>query len=430
MVCLYLVESTKRSCAMLANTALLGASQPKAGQDPIFRLLQDYRQDRRSNKLDLGIGVYRDHLNRSPIFAAVKQAEQWRVDTEEDKAYIGPLGDLTFCQLVTELALGESLAEQLSERIAYAQTPGGVGALRLAFELLKISNPDITLWVADTTWQVHHPIAGGAGLNVATYAYYDRAIGRLPFGDLLAQLAEAKPGDALLLQAGCHNPTGLDFSVDEWQLLAELCTEKQLLPVIDMAYHGLGVGVDSERQGLKIMAESLRELILCYTCSKNFGLYRERTGMVMALGASAGHQQVIEQQWIQLATQHYFTPPAHGASLVRRILQNDQLRVIWSNELDRIRQRLGTMRVQLIDALSLAVPQRSWDFLLQGSGMFAIFPLNSDEIKLLQKQYAIYIVDNGRINLSGVNQANMVRLVTAITAVIQQSEVELNAASV
>ena len=385
-----------------------------ASQDPIFYLLQQYRQDPRPHKLDLGIGVYRDHLNRSPIFAAVKQAEQWRVDNEEDKAYIGPLGDLAFCQAISELALGKTLAQPLNHRLAYAQTPGGVGALRLAFELCITTNPECTLWVSDTTWQVHHPIAAGAGLPVKTYAYYQREQGRLPFTELLEQLVVAKPGDALLLQAGCHNPTGLDFSLEQWQLLTELCQQKQLLPIIDMAYHGLGAGLDSESQGLRLMAQSLNELLLCYTCSKNFGLYRDRTGMVMALAASPNHQQVVEQQWMQLATQHYFTPPAHGASLVRRILQDHHLRRLWQQELEAIRLRLIAIRQQLTKALSEAVPQRPWDFLLEGSGMFAIFPLSSQEIQALQNHHAIYIVGNGRVNLSGINEANLPALVSAI----------------
>lgn len=396
-----------------------------AGQDPIFYLLQQYRNDTRSHKLDLGIGVYRDHLNRSPIFAAVKEAEQWRVDTEEDKAYIGPLGDIVFCQTISELALGKTLARQLSSRLAYAQTPGGVGALRLAFECLKTTQADCTLWVSDTTWQVHHPIAAGAGLPVATYAYYDREIGRLPFSDLLELFDTAKPGDAILLQAGCHNPTGLDFSLEQWQLLAELCQQKQLLPVIDMAYHGLGAGLEVENQGLILLAESLNELLLCYTCSKNFGLYRDRTGMVMALAASPAHQPVIEQQWMQLATQHYFTPPAHGASLVRRILHDHHLKQLWTQELETIRQRLISIRLQLSCALGKAVPQRRWDFLIQGSGMFAMFPLTRTEILALQTHHAIYIVDNGRVNLSGINESNLPILVNAIAGLVKQSESEI-----
>ncbi|ARN75251.1 aromatic amino acid transaminase [Oceanicoccus sagamiensis] len=405
------------------DKALLGTGT-FTGQDPIFRLLQQYRQDQRPYKLDLGIGVYRDHLNRSPIFAAIKQAEQWRVDNEEDKAYIGPLGDIAFCQAISELALGQTLAQTLSQRIAYAQTPGGVGALRLAFELLKSTNPDGTLWVSDTTWQVHHPIAEGAGLPVNTYAYYQRELGRLPFTDLLEQLMAAKAGDAILLQAGCHNPTGLDFSLEQWQLLAELCQQKQLLPVIDMAYHGLGAGLEIEQQGLQLMAKSLSELILCYTCSKNFGLYRDRTGMVMALSATPEHRPVLEQQWMQLATQHYFTPPAHGASLVKRILQQPALRTLWCEELEAIRQRLITIRLQLTKALSAAIPQRQWDFLLQGSGMFAMFPLSSVEILALQSHHAIYIVDNGRVNLSGINEKNLPVLVAAIAERITDTELE------
>ncbi|NIB41381.1 aspartate/tyrosine/aromatic aminotransferase [Pseudomaricurvus alkylphenolicus] len=398
----------------VTQAPLLGASSAQVGEDPIFELLQQFRQDPRDNKIDLGIGVYRDHLNRSPVFSAVKHAEQWRVDTEEDKAYIGPLGDLAFCEAITGLAMGEDLASEVRGRLACAQTPGGVGALRLAFELLAENNADTTLWLSDTTWQVHRPIASAAGLRQQNYAYYDPELGPLGFEAMLESLRAAKAGDAVLLQVSCHNPTGLDLNLEEWGRLADFCLQHGLLPLIDMAYHGLGDGLDADRQGLRIMAERMPELLLCYTCSKNFGLYRDRTGMVMAMTAGETQRGIVEKQWMQLATRHYFTPPAHGASLVRRILNHEQLRLEWQGELESIGDRIRGVRRRLFHSLSEAAGGRKWEFLLKGKGMFALFPLSVSEIRYLRSEHGLYIVDNGRVNLSGFNDLNFEHAVAAI----------------
>mgnify|MGYP000218144080 CR=1 FL=1 len=401
---------------------LLGPTGTVAEEDPIFALLQAYRQDERADKVDLGIGVYRDSLNRSPVFQAVKAAEQWRVDTEADKAYIGPLGDQAFCSAITELALGKSLAAALDARLACAQTPGGVGALRLAFELLMQMNPDVCLWLSDSTWQVHRPIAEAAGTRQGTYAYYDAQQGRQGFDAMLASLKAARPGDAVLLQASCHNPTGLDLSEDEWHRLTAFCQQRQLLPIVDMAYHGLGNGLEPDAAGLRIMAQAMPELLLCYTCSKNFGLYRDRTGMVAALVQDETLQPALVQQWMQLATRHYFTPPAHGAMLVRRILQDTDLRAVWQGELEEVHTRLRGVREALYAALSKAVPQRNWRFLQEGQGMFALFPLSVSEIEHLQNAYGVYIVSNGRVNLSGFNDTNLPSVVAYIAATVRALE--------
>lgn len=396
----------------------LGGSKKAIQVDPIFELLQAFRQDSRTEKIDLGIGVYRDHANQSPVFEAVKQAEQWRVDNESDKAYIGPLGDAEFCQSIVDLAFGETLAEQLKPRLAYAQTPGGVGALRLAFELLEESLPRATLWISDTTWQVHRPIAAAAGLTLREYCYYDAQTGAASFEELLVSLDRASPGDAILLQVSCHNPTGLDLTVAQWQLMADACVARQLLPVMDMAYHGLGQGLESDRVGLQVMAATVPELLLCYTCSKNFGLYRDRTGMVLAMTQSTDKKTAVEKQWAQLATRHYFTPPAHGAMLVKNILNNPELRATWENELLAISDRISNVRAQLFEALSAKVATRDWTFLTQGHGMFALFPFTREEIQCLRGQHGIYIVDNGRVNLSGFNRHNIERAIDAIVTTI------------
>ena len=430
---------------MLNNApTMLDANPTVADDDPIFRLLMEYRQDTRDHKIDLGIGVYRDENNQSPVFAAVKAAEQWRVDTETEKAYIGPLGDLAFCGAVTSLALGEPLAAKLSSRIAFAQTPGGVGALRLAFELLHNKKSDMTLWLSDTTWQVHRPIAETVGLNIKTYPYYVErdslsclsgasaasvesedltSVGRRPIEHTLKKLSEAAVGDAILLQASCHNPTGLDFSPQEWDELVQLCLDKQLTPIIDMAYHGLGKGLDAERYGLQLFAQRVPQLVLCYTCSKNFGLYRDRVGMLLVLAQDTHQQAIAEKQLMQLATRHYFTPPAHGASLVKKILQDKSLKAPWLAELEQMRLRLITVRHAMVNGLasSEGAALRDWRFLTDGGGMFALFPLTAEEIKTLKQEEGIYIVDNGRVNLSGLNPSNIPSALAAIIKVIDQS---------
>ncbi|MAZ86468.1 MAG: aromatic amino acid aminotransferase [Cellvibrionaceae bacterium] len=404
--------------AVSSHVRLLGQNQSHTQEDPIFELLQAFRKDQREHKIDLGIGVYRDDLNRSPVFEAIKQAEQWRVDNESDKAYVGPLGDMEFCQAITQLAFGDELAAELQERCSYAQTPGGVGALRLAFELLEKSLSRGTLWVSDTTWQVHRPIAAAAGLALRDYRYYRADEGAATFDQLLASLEQAAPGDGILLQVSCHNPTGLDFTEQQWHLLAEFCLDRQLFPILDMAYHGLGQGLAGDRRGLEIMAAAMPELLLCYTCSKNFGLYRDRTGMVLALTDSPRAKVAVDKQWAQLATRHYFTPPAHGAMLVKRILNDRNLRAAWEVELNAISQRIGAVRQQLFDALATQIPGRNWQFLTRGHGMFALFPLSQTEITALRDDYGLYIVNNGRVNLSGFNPLNLDRAIEAMVAVL------------
>ncbi len=400
------------------SVSRLGQTQKVVQQDPIFELLQAFRRDLRDDKIDLGIGVYRDHANQSPVFEAIKQAEQWRVDNEPDKAYIGPLGDVEFGRCMVDLAFGETLAEQLSDRFAYAQTPGGVGALRLAFELLEESLPGASLWISDTTWQVHRPIAQAAGLKLKEYCYYNTECGAATFDQLVASLEGAQAGDAILLQVSCHNPTGLDLTAEQWQLMAEVCLERRLIPVMDMAYHGLGRGLDADRQGLQIMAARVPEMLLCYTCSKNFGLYRDRTGMVLAMTKTATEKAAVEKQWAQLATRHYFTPPAHGATLVKRILGNPVLRQCWERELQVICDRIASVRAQLFEALSVRVPSRDWQFLIRGQGMFALFPLSESEIQYLRDEHGLYIVNNGRVNLSGFNQLNIEQAIHALTCAL------------
>ncbi len=404
--------------AVNREVRLLGQNHSPTQEDPIFELLQAFRKDQREHKIDLGIGVYRDDLNRSPVFEAIKQAEQWRVDNESDKAYVGPLGDMEFCQAITQLAFGEGLAEKLQQRCSYAQTPGGVGALRLAFELLEKSLSRATLWVSDTTWQVHRPIAAAAGLALRDYHYYRADEGAATFDQLLASLEQAAPGDGILLQVSCHNPTGLDLTEQQWYRLAEFCLDRQLFPILDMAYHGLGQGLAGDRRGLEIMATAMPELLLCYTCSKNFGLYRDRTGMVLALTASSRAKAIVDKQWAQLATRHYFTPPAHGAMLVKRILNDTNLRMAWEMELNVIGHRIGEVRQQLFDALSIQIPTRDWRFLTRGHGMFALFPLSQEEISVLREEHGLYIVNNGRVNLSGFNPLNLNRAIDAMVSAL------------
>ena len=405
-----------------------------ADEDPIFKLLHDYRLDPRDNKIDLGIGVYRNDDNQSPVFAAVKAAEQWRIDNEADKAYIGPLGNLDFCQALVELIFSDN--PLLLERLSYAQTPGGVGALRLAFELIHNANPKAILWVSDISWQVHRPIAHAVGLQTKNYPYFNafnpNTINddtfmptRQPFELTLAALKQAKAGDAILLQASCHNPTGMDFTQQQWSELATLCRQQNVLPIIDMAYHGLGEGLKAECEGLLTLSRHVPELLLCYTCSKNFGLYRDRAAMLVVMSSDNTHRALIEKQLIQHATRHYFTPPAHGAALVLRILQHPPLKQQWLKELALIRVRLKTIREQLAMALNssaINVTQRAWHCLTEGYGMFALLPLKPSEIETLKQDYGIYIVGNGRANLSGINSKNIEQFVAAISAVANTSE--------
>lgn len=376
--------------------------------DPLLALIGQYAADPRPNKIDLGVGVYKDADGRTPVFAAIKAAEQLLLDTQQTKSYVGPEGDIGYFQHLIPLLFGDLDAEG---RLTGLQTTGGTGALRLGAEVIARARPDVRVHVGTPTWANHPPIFGAARLQLATHRHIDIVTQRLCFDEIMEALLKADPGDAVLLHACCHNPTGADFDTAQWQALAQLMAERGLLPFIDFAYQGLGEGLVEDAAGLRIVAARCPELLVAYSCDKNFGLYRERGGALFALCATAESAATVQSNLLSLARANWSMPPDHGAALVRIILESAELTSSWRAELEEMRQRIVAMR-QGLAALDPALAP-----LASQKGMFSTLPLSPDQIRALREDHGVYMAGSGRINIAGFIPANLAPFVTALSAV-------------
>ena len=310
---------------------------PEPQPDPLLQLISQYRADTRENKIDLGVGVYRDHQGQTPVLAAVKEAESRLQTQQQTKSYLGLTGDVEFVDCLGDLIFGNT-----KTYAAGAQTPGGSGALRLAAEIYKTANPNGTLWVGQPTWPNHLPLTESAGVKTSTYNYFDRSTQRLLFENMLAATDSAAPDDAMILHGCCHNPTGADLSDNQWTELADSLVKKQIIPIVDLAYHGLGNGLEADLKATRLIAATCDKTLVAASCSKNFGLYRDRTGAVYM--ASHDKQTASRAQAVfgQIARKIYSMPPDHGAAAVKIILQDNNLKQQWVDELD------GMVKLSLI----------------------------------------------------------------------------------
>ena len=380
--------------------------------DSLLSLIKTYAADPRANKIDLGVGVYRDEAGRTPVFAAVKAAERRLVDTQDSKSYLGPEGDAGFVDAVADLALSGA-AER--PRHVGLQTPGGTGALRLLLELYTRAKPDGTIWLGLPSWPVHESMLARLGAKVATYSHFDRDAQRRPEDALLAAAESARAGDLMLLHGCCHNPTGADIDAAEWAALAEVMAARGVLPLVDLAYHGLGRGLLEDAGGLAIVAARVPEVLLAYSCDKNFGVYRDRVGGALLLGHDQAALDIAAGHLAEIARNCWSMPPDHGGAVVRSILADPALRADWNAELDAMRDRLNGIRARLaargragrIDLSSLG----------EGRGMFALLPLSPDEVQRLREQHAIYMAGNGRINIAGLALRDCDRFADALATV-------------
>ena len=382
------------------------ASLVRQAPDTLLSLIALYGDDPRVDKIDLGIGVYKNADGETPIFAAVKSAEAQLVRGQSTKAYIGPEGDPVFVEHVARLVFGADASS-----FAGVQTPGGTGALRLGFDLLALTEPKPTVWLGEPTWANHAPVVGATGLPIERYIWVAQGKGEGDVDTLMAATERATRGDVFLLHAACHNPTGCDLTSVDWHALAEAMARRGLVPFIDLAYHGLGRGLDQDTEGLRIVARNCPSLIVAYSCDKNFGLYRERTGALFVRGSSAEVSDVVLSNVLTLARANWSMPPDHGAAVVRTILEEADLTRSWHAELDEMRNRLGSMRAALADRHPLFHP------IAVQCGMFSILPLSSDQVVRLRQEHAIYMTGNARINIAGLNDVNIGRFAEAMTIV-------------
>ena len=386
-----------------------------APADVILGLIAEHRDDPRPEKIDLGVGVYRNAAGETPILDVVKKAEHRLVGTQISKAYIGTAGDLEFNAAMQELAFADAVT---SDRLGTIQTPGGSGSLRVAAGLLLRAREDTVVWVSEPTWNNHAPLLGGAGLTLKPYAYYDAESHSIRFDEMLSTLRAAPKGDVVLLHACCHNPSGLDPSQDQWREIADVVVERELLPFIDMAYQGFAQDLDADAFAVRHMATMVPEMILSTSCSKNFGLYRDRVGTLTMLAPDAKSRDVIFSQANSFVRTMYSVPPDHGAAVVRIILNDDELRLQWVDELGAMRERLNGMGALLHDALKEKAPGHDFSHLVQTNGMFCFLGVTPEQVDKLKRDFGIYMVGSSRINVAGITPANVDYLATSIAAVL------------
>jgi aspartate aminotransferase len=386
--------------------------------DPILGLSAAYKNDTNPKKVDLGVGVYKDEAGNCPVMRAVKTAENTLWQTEDSKSYIAQAGPELFLKYTADLLLGADHPVIKDKRSSVVLAPGGSGSLRVAAEFVARSAPNTRIFVSDPTWNNHIPLMQSAGLKLELYPYYDYANHQLSFDKMMSKLKEAKQGDLVLLHGCCHNPCGADLSREQWQAVAEAAQQQGFTPFVDLAYQGLGDGLVEDVYGLRLLASMLPEVIVASSYSKNFGLYRERTGAVMIVGGTAAAAEAAGSQVVGTAREMYSVPPAHGAALVALVLDNPALRKEWDDELTEMRNRINGLRAELVAKLKSKGIDRDFSFIQHEKGMFSFLGLTPEQVKKLVNDYSIYLVGSSRINVAGINKSNIDYLADSIVAVL------------
>lgn len=383
--------------------------------DAILGLIAEYKADPRDGKIDLGVGVYMTPEGKTPVLDVVKEAEQRLVDTQDSKAYIGTAGGAAFNAAMQALTFGDSVDDS---RVVTIQGPGGSGCLRVAAGLITRARPNAAVWVGDPTWANHGPLLGGAGLELTLHPYYDTGKHVIRVDDMLEALGNAPRGDIVLLHACCHNPSGMDPSQEEWRRIADVIVERELVPFIDMAYQGFSNDLDADAFIIRHLADKVPEMIVSNSCSKNFGLYRDRVGSLSVLCESPAGRDVVASQLSNIVRTIYSLPPDHGAAVVATVLDDQDLRSRWYVELAGMRDRLRDMSALLNDTLAAKASQRDFSHLVRSTGMFCFLGITAQQVDALKKDFGIYIVGSSRINVAGITQANVERLADSIAAVL------------
>ena len=394
-------------------------SLPALPADPILGLMASYHADSNPKKIDLGIGVYKNEAGNTPVMTAVKKAEGMILDSQTTKSYVGPTGAAGYNAIVAQLLLGKSLNDSLGKRRVTVQSPGGCGGLRLAAEFIKSANPDATVWVSNPTWANHVPLLGSAGLKIAEYPYYDYDSHSVKFDAMIECLSKIDSGDIVLLHGCCHNPCGADLNQEQWQQVRDVALKQGFTVFIDLAYQGLGDGLEEDVYGTRLLAESLPELIVVSSCSKNFGLYRERTGAMTLICDSDAAAAVAITQIAGAARAMYSMPPDHGAATVQLILSNDTLRTEWDAELTEMRDRINSLRAQFVKQIQCIGIEQDFSFIEREKGMFSFLGVNVDQVQTLVNDYSIYLVNSSRINVAGINDSNIEYLSNSLAAVLK-----------
>ncbi|WP_323040522.1 amino acid aminotransferase [Gemmobacter sp.] len=384
-------------------------------EDKIIQLMALFRDDPRPVKVDLGVGVYKDATGHTPVMRAVRAAGKRLWESETTKTYVALAGDTGFHAAMAGLVLGDAVPPA---RVAAAAAPGGTGALRIGFDLVRKTAPGATVWMSDPTWPNHPAIVTDLGLKVATYRYFDEATGGVDFDGLLADVAAIPDGDVLLLHGCCHNPTGANLTPAQWDTLAAALAGRKLTVLIDIAYQGFGDGLEEDAYGTRLLARQLPELLIAASCSKNFGVYRERVGVLLAVVPAGTDRATVQANLAMLNRLNYSFPPDHGARLVQTVLTSPDLTADWKAELEEVRLSMLGLRQQLADELRRLTNSDRFDFVARHRGMFSRLGLGPDQVAKLRADHAIYMVGDSRINIAGLNTDSVPVLARAIAAVI------------
>ena len=379
---------------------------PDVQSDSLLALIGLANADPRAEKIDVGVGVFRDGAGRTPILKVIKEAERRLLETQSTKAYLGSAGDRRFAELIRTILLGEHAND---ERIAGVQTPGGCGALRLGFELIAAANPQARVFVGTPTWPNHPPIIRSVGLEMVEYTHYDPAESKIRFDEVMSALRTARAGDVVLLHGCCHNPTGADFNAEQWREVTRLISERGLIPFVDIAYQGFGRGLDEDSAGLRGILGACDEVVIAQSCDKNFSVYRDRVGCLFVKTRLARSTETAMAHVFQIAREMWSMPPDHGAAAVHIILDDPELRAQWLVELAGMRDRINAVRRRI----AAAAPQLA--FIGGQFGMFSMLPVSMAQVLRLREHYAIYMADSGRFNVVGMGDDQVDRFVAAVT---------------
>jgi aspartate aminotransferase len=385
--------------------------------DPILGLAAACRADPNPKKVDLTVGIYMDEQGVCPVFEAVKQAQQSLMAQEVTKAYMPPVGDAAFNRGMQKLLLGEGSVALADKRVGSVQTPGGCGALRIGAEIIQAAAPGTRVWVSDPTWPVHIPLLGSVGLQFETYRYYDPSTHSVNFEGMVEDLKRVRAGEIVLLHGCCHNPCGADLSISQWQIIATMAQQQGFTPFVDIAYQGLGDGLEEDAAGLRILADQLPEVIVAASCSKNMGLYRERTGLTLFIAKDEDNAAALVSQGLVAARRVYSMPPAHGAIIAGSILEDENLNAMWRKELVEMCGRINGLRADLVSKLNESTGQ-DFSFIQNEKGMFSFLGLTAEQAIRLREEHGVYMLNSSRINVAGVNAGNIDYLADAVARVL------------
>ena len=379
--------------------------------DKILALMAKFKEDPRDQKIDLGVGVYKNAEGVTPVMRAVKEAERRLLEEQTSKSYVALAGDPAFADAMIDLVLDGAVAR---DRIAAVATPGGTGAVRQAFELVKLANPNARVFVSNPTWPNHVSILKYVGIETVAYRYFDTETRAVDFDGMLEDLAQANAGDVVLLHGCCHNPTGANLNLTQWQAVVDVINEKGLIAMIDIAYQGFGDGLEEDAAATRLVASSVKEGLIAASCSKNFGVYRERTGILMGISESADQTGIVQQNLNFLNRQNYSFPPDHGARVVTTILTDPELRADWAAELEEIRISMLSLRQQLADELQKLSGSDRFGFIAEHRGMFSQIGTTPELVEKMRVDAGVYMVGDSRMNIAGLNEKTVPILAKAI----------------